>query len=223
MTRRAGEHAGDASGTTGAGMSLGAWITYLTAISAMIASPGPSALMVVRTSSHHGMSAALRAILGGSLSALIMLCVSLAGLARLAGDDLLGLLRLAGGGYLVYCALRQWRQGGQLAEAVPEGNCRAFLPAFLVGMSNPKDILFFSSFLSLLVPQNGDLQLYAQVVFAWVLVDLLIMLGYAWIARRQCVLAGARLARGCAVLLGGLGCVALLAEAGRWSTRLLAG
>lgn len=204
-------------------MSFAAWITYLTAISAMIASPGPSALMVVRTSSHQGMPAAVRAILGGSLSALILICVSLAGLARLAGDEVLGLLRVGGGAYLIYCGVRQWRQGGQLASQNVDAGRRAFLPAFLVGMSNPKDILFFSSFLSLLVPQNGDLHLYAQVVLAWFLVDLLIMLGYAWIARRQRVLEGARLSRCCGLLLGTLGCGAMVAEAGQLYARLFAG
>ena len=82
----------------------------------------------------------------------------------------------------------------------------------LVGMSNPKDILFFSSFLSLLVPQNGSLLLHAQIVLVWVLVDLLIMFGYAWFARHQRLLDGRQLSKCCAVLLGAFGSAALLLE-----------
>lgn len=79
-------------------------------------------------------------------------------------------------------------------------------------MSNPKDILFFSSFLSLLVPQNGSLLLHSQVVLVWVLVDLLIMLGYAWLARHQRFLDGRQLSRCCGVLLGAFGSAALWLE-----------
>lgn len=61
-------------------MSSSAWLAYLAAISALIISPGPSALLVVRTASSLGVVAAVRVILGGSLSALILICVSLAGL-----------------------------------------------------------------------------------------------------------------------------------------------
>ena len=194
-------------------MSSAAWLAYLAAISALIISPGPSALLVVRTASSLGLVAAVRAILGGSLSALILICVSLAGLARLAGDDLLGLLRLCGGLYLLYAGISQWRQASPLqTQSAAAPGQRIFLSAFLVGMSNPKDILFFSSFLSLLVPQNGSLLLHGQVVLVWVLVDLLIMLGYAWFAQHQRLLDGRQLSRCCAVLLSTFGCAALLLE-----------
>src|SRR3989344_658719 len=127
-------------------MSGAAWLAYLAAISALIISPGPSALLVLRTASSLGFVAAIRVILGGSLSALILICVSLAGLARLAGEDLLGLL------------------------------------------------------------------LHSQIVLVWVLVDLVIMLGYAWFARHQRLLDGRQLSRCCAVLLGAFGSAALLLE-----------
>ena len=133
--------------------------------------------------------------------------------AQAGQADLLGLLRLCGGLYLLYAGISQWRQAAPLQTQSPSApHQRLFLSAFLVGMSNPKDILFFSSFLSLLVPQNGSLLLHSQIVLVWVLVDLVIMLGYAWFARHQRLLDGRQLSRCCAVLLGAFGSAALLLE-----------
>ena len=104
----------------------------------------------------------------------------------LASEKLFSALKIVGALYLFYLAWQSWKQSRQPAtvtnvpEAAPIPRFGAlFGRAFVLGASNPKDILFFAAFL----PQflNPDLPFLNQLlvmIATWTVLDLLCKLAY---------------------------------------------
>lgn len=195
-------------------MELALWFTFLLSIMALIAFPGPSAILVVQTARSHGVPAAFGAIAGGCVAAVLLLLAALFGLARLAPEGLLEVLKICGGLYLVYLGVTSLNQPPPQAQA-QAGSRRFFARAFFTGISNPKDILYFTTFLSLFIPKNPHLGVVALVIGTWVVVDGAIMTCYALFASRP-NLPGARyLNTACSLVLVVVGSGFLLSLASR--------
>ncbi|MET1079692.1 MAG: LysE family translocator [Pseudomonas sp.] len=195
-------------------MELAIWFTFLLSIMALIAFPGPSAILVVQTARVHGVPAAFSAIAGGCVAAVLLLLAALVGLAQLAPEGLLEGLKVCGGFYLVYLGVTSLKQ--RPADVlVQTGSRRFFTRAFFTGISNPKDIIYFTTFLSLFIPKNPHLGVFVLVIGTWVVVDSAIMACYALFASRQ-NLPGARyLNTACALVLVMVGSGFLLSLASR--------
>jgi threonine/homoserine/homoserine lactone efflux protein len=63
------------------------------------------------------------------------------------------LLRWTGAAYLVWLGFQAWRHAGQV-QSVPPGQHVHFLRGFLVALSNPKTIVFFTAFLPQFVDRS---------------------------------------------------------------------
>lgn len=125
-------------------------------------SPGPSFVMVLRTSialsRRDGLAAAVGMGLGGALFGAMALLGLTALLAQV--EWLYMVLKLAGGAYLIYLAIRIWR-GAQTPIAIPataafKSNSlrRSFSVALMTQLSNPKTAVAYASvFAALLPPQ----------------------------------------------------------------------
>jgi threonine/homoserine/homoserine lactone efflux protein len=123
-------------------------------------SPGPSFLVVARTSitlsRRHGFAAAVGMGCGGMVFAGLALLGLHAVLAQVGW--LYTALRLLGGGYLVYLAYRLWRGAGE-PLAVPEaagrpssGLLRSFGFGLATQLSNPKTAIVYASIFAALLP-----------------------------------------------------------------------
>jgi threonine/homoserine/homoserine lactone efflux protein len=123
-------------------------------------SPGPSFVLVARTSialgRRDGLAAALGMGIGGVLFGALALLGLQALLTRLAWLDT-G-LKLIGGAYLLYLAIRLWR-GAAEQIAVPTTAApraatmrRSFSLALATQLSNPKTALFYGSVIATLLP-----------------------------------------------------------------------
>jgi threonine/homoserine/homoserine lactone efflux protein len=123
-------------------------------------SPGPSFVLVARTSialsRRDGLAAALGMGLGAVAFATLVLFGLQALLTRIAWLDT-G-LRLLGGAYLLYLAVRLWRSARDTI-AVPAADGarttsgrRSFAVALATQLSNPKTALFYASIFATLLP-----------------------------------------------------------------------
>jgi RhtB (resistance to homoserine/threonine) family protein len=123
-------------------------------------SPGPSFILVVRTSvarsRRHGLAAAMGMGVGGmafSAAALFGLHAVFTHVAWLYA-----VLKVAGGLYLVYLAWRLWRAAREPLAMPAEGSAssapwhKAFLTALTVQLSNPKTALFYASIFTAVLP-----------------------------------------------------------------------
>ena len=127
-----------------------------------VASPGPSTVLVIKTSAVSGRRAGLLAAFAMMLGALVWAAAALYGLQILFArfEWLYVAFRIAGGLYLLYLAYMLLRHAGApLPEADPamtqSGTWQGFTKALLLQLSNPKVMVFMGSiFISLLPAQT---------------------------------------------------------------------
>jgi threonine/homoserine/homoserine lactone efflux protein len=155
-----------------------------------VGSPGPSTVFVVNNALAQGWRRALLALTGD------LLAIGILGLLALFGVDvvlqanprLYTSIKVAGAVYLVWLGIQQWlarRASLQVGGAEAEDRRREPLTAlwaksFLVGISNPKAILFFSSLLPQFVrPAQGSDALLLLLVGLFLSIKLIVLGGYA--------------------------------------------
>ncbi|WP_337881985.1 LysE family translocator [Chromobacterium haemolyticum] len=170
-------------------MSSQILVMYLLSILVVIAVPGPLSLFMVTTSAEHGLLRAWPAFAGGVLASLSLLLLSALGVGALILESpgLFGGLQLLGAAYLLWLGLKAWRGAGQAAGA-QGGRSGAptqwFSHAFLLGISNPKDIAFFVALLPQFIDAQAPLapQL-GWMAAGWVVVDLSCKTAYGVLAQ----------------------------------------
>lgn len=200
---------------------LGVWLLAIT-------SPGPDVVLVLRESVRNGRPGALAAALGIATGVVVWITLAMTGAHLLleADPNVLGVLQLVGGGYLLflgYGALRSAydARGAADPELAAEPARAAehrsaitasFRRGALTNLSNPKALVFFGTVFSVLVPESTTS---AERVFLSILLISVACLWFgslAWLSSSARV--GAYLARNGAtfdavagvafVILGGL-------------------
>ncbi|PSH64885.1 threonine transporter [Phyllobacterium brassicacearum] len=143
-------------------------LSILAAISIGAISPGPSFVLVSRiavaSSRTHGLASALGMGVGGALFAALAVLGLTALLMQF--EWLYLLLKLLGGAYLVYIAIRIWRGAseplalsGSIETASGISVSRAFLLGLITQLSNPKTSIVYASIFAALMPPSPPLWL----------------------------------------------------------------
>ena len=177
-------------------MSLQHWLLYVSVVLAVIVTPGPSAALCLTHGASHGVWRATATVLGGMVASLILMTLSALGLgAAIAASTTLFLaIKFAGAAYLIWLGIGMWR-----APAAPDATAsapatagvsrsrwsRLWRQGFLVGIGNPKDLLFFGAlFPQFLDPAKPMAPQFAVLAATWLAVDGLAMTGYAALGTR---------------------------------------
>lgn len=113
----------------------------------LVVIPGPIVTLVISTGATRGVRAALITVAGTSSGNAVLLAAIALGLDWVLGHAvyLFEVLRWAGVVYLLWLGVRAWRSAGQ--PAAVGSNQLHFWRGFLVALSNPKTIAFFTAFL----------------------------------------------------------------------------
>jgi threonine/homoserine/homoserine lactone efflux protein len=125
-------------------------------------SPGPSFVMVLRTSIALSRADGLAAAIGMGLGGTLFGTAALLGLTALFAqvDWLYMVFKLAGGAYLIYLAIRIWRGAHeplaipQTAAFKPNSLRRSFSMALMTQLSNPKTAVAYASIFAALLPPH---------------------------------------------------------------------
>jgi homoserine/homoserine lactone efflux protein len=114
----------------------------------LLLTPGPIVTLVISTGATRGVRAALVTVAGTSTGNAVLLTAIAVGLTWVLGHAvyLFELLRWAGAIYLVWLGVQAWRSAGN-AVAAPMRTRMHFWRGFVVALSNPKTIAFFTAFL----------------------------------------------------------------------------
>jgi len=124
-------------------------VSFLAALS-----PGPAVILAVRNGASYHFNQACIGILGNISAIFILATLSALGLGSLllASTSLFWGLKLVGGGYLIYLGVKFYiaQNNNKLfkqceREQNASDSLKLFKEAFLVGLSNPKAILFFTA------------------------------------------------------------------------------
>ncbi len=111
--------------------------------------PGPIVTLIIATGARQGTRAALVTVAGSSFGNAVLLAAIAFGLSWIlkASSEIFEVLRWAGAAYLIWLGIQAWRHAGAASEAVaPAGHVHAWR-GFIVAMTNPKTIAFFTAFL----------------------------------------------------------------------------
>jgi len=117
--------------------------------------PGPIVTLVVTTGARSGARAALLTVAGASTGNAVLLTFIAFGLSWVlkASAEVFEVLRWAGAAYLIYLGVQAWRYAGAKSEVPPGGHVHASR-GFLVAITNPKSIAFFTAFLPQFIDQT---------------------------------------------------------------------
>ncbi len=141
------------------------YLAYLAACIVIMVVPGPSVTLIIANSLTHGTRAGLLNVAGTQAGIALMIALVGFGLASLIAA--LGWwfewVRLAGAAYLIWLGI------GLLRTKAPSGDMRTtplprggfLLQGFLVAVSNPKTLVFFSAFIPQFIDPTNP---YAQQV-----------------------------------------------------------
>jgi threonine/homoserine/homoserine lactone efflux protein len=120
----------------------------------LIVIPGPSVLFVIGRALAQGRRAALTSVVGNALGAYVLIVAVALGIGSVVERSVLvfTVLKLAGAAYLVYLGVKAWRARNSLRAAFADGGpahggLRTLCEGFVVGVSNPKTIVFFAAVL----------------------------------------------------------------------------
>lgn len=169
-------------------MNLETWLLFSSAALIVILIPGPLSLLMVSNSLNYGLRRSAPAFVGGMSASICLLSASALGLGALllASEQLFSLLKIVGALYLFHLAWQSWQQSRKAAkpvtaeeQSVNPGFRSMFWKAFVLGASNPKDILFFSAFLPQFISAEQSITSQLLLMIAtWAVLDLLCKLLY---------------------------------------------
>ncbi|WP_137972290.1 LysE family translocator [Pseudomonas sp. F(2018)] len=134
-------------------MALHTWLIYLTAVLGLSLTPGPNGLLALTHGALYGHRRALWTVTGGMLGFVLLMALSMFGLAALlkASVHALLVLKWLGATYLIWLGIQLWRAPAlhltPLESAEPRPGLQLFRQGLLSALSNPKVILFFGAFL----------------------------------------------------------------------------
>ncbi|WP_029684832.1 homoserine/homoserine lactone efflux protein [Tatumella saanichensis] len=166
------------------------WLTYLLTTTILSLSPGSGAVNTMSTGISHGYKKTQIAIAGlqtGLAAHIILVGI---GLGALFSHSVMAfqVLKWAGAAYLIWLGIQQWRARGAIdLNAVAKATSRGKLykRALLVNLTNPKSIVFLAAlFPQFILPHQPLVLQYLVLGVTTIVVDILVMQGYAVLATR---------------------------------------
>lgn len=129
-------------------MNWGLFAAFLLITAVLIVVPGPIVTLIIATGARQGVRAALVTVAGTSLGNTVLLAATALGLGWVLqnAQQLFVILRFVGAAYLIWLGIAAWRHAGA-AESMETSRRVNFTRGFLVALSNPKTIAFFTAFL----------------------------------------------------------------------------
>jgi threonine/homoserine/homoserine lactone efflux protein len=136
-------------------------LTFIAFALVIIAIPGPSVMFAISRALVLGKRGAVLTVVGNGIGVLVQALAVSVGLGVLiqSNDTLMHVIRLAGAGFLIYLgitAIRHRRDGLDLtAPAGVPTSSHILRESILVGLANPKTIVFFSAAFPQFVVTSG--------------------------------------------------------------------
>ena len=137
------------------------WAFVLTSF-ALIAVPGPSVLFVVTRALVLGRRGALITVVGNALGVYVQVMAVAFGIGAIVERSVavFTVIKLLGAGYLIYLgiqAIRHRRSLSGLFDAAPgpSSRWRVLREGFIVGIANPKSVVFFAAVLPQFVDRTA--------------------------------------------------------------------
>lgn len=174
-------------------LSYPEWIAFFMLAIATTFSPGPAVLLAIRNGTEVGFKRALNAIAGNFCAMLTYALLATIGVAAVFSTfPMLAVwAQILGGGYLVLLGLKllfKMKSVGAYTSGTKtkiSGRAKLFFEAYVVGISNPKALLFYSALFPQFV-KPGDLIFVqsASLALTFSFCSFIALCFYSWLAGR---------------------------------------
>jgi threonine/homoserine/homoserine lactone efflux protein len=161
-------------------------VTFVLVAIPILIAPGPSVLFIIGRSLALGRKGGLLSVLGNGIGAFVVVLAVSLGVGSIIAQSavLFTVVKVVGAGYLVYLgiqAIRHRNDGAGSSETPsPRSTWRLLLDSAIVGVSNPKTIVFFIAVLPQFVDYaSGAVQL-QMLTLGTVFVVLALIPDTAW-------------------------------------------
>ncbi len=184
-------------------------LAYMLSVLMLVATPGPVVTLIISTSINAGPRQALLTALGTHAASLLLALLAVLMLTTgLALDPrLISWISLLGCCFIAWLALQGLRElrtpdNGDAPASAARRRGKGLATGFLVGIGNPKDILFFVSFFPQFIQVSRSVQHSALLLtLVWVLIDFAVLGAYILVARQGFSLKYKRLVTGLSSLV----------------------
>jgi threonine/homoserine/homoserine lactone efflux protein len=143
-------------------MPLSQLANFAIAAFLIIVVPGPSVLFVITRGVALGRRAAVITVVGNTVGALLLAWLVAFGLGSIITASVLvfNAVKLTGAAYLVFLGVQMWRTRHELpgalsGEVEPKSLPTIFREGFVVGVTNPKVVVFFGAVLPQFVDRSA--------------------------------------------------------------------
>ncbi len=172
-------------------MSFHIWLIYTAAAIGLSLAPGPNSLLALTHGALHGRRKALFTLSGGTVGFVMIIALSMFGVAAVlqASVGLLTVLKWTGGAYLVWLGIQVWRSPPIALDPTRQvthvAGFSLFQRGFLAAATNPKGILFFAAFLPQFVdPARSTFDQFVIMATTFVSIEFAVELTLAILAHR---------------------------------------
>ena len=164
----------------------------LVAIVAVI-SPGPAILLSISNSIRFGVSKVVLSTFGNICGLFLLSTAAIFGLGAVlkTSTTLFLIIKVIGAAYLIYLGVRQWRSktnffdGVEKSSEQAKSNKRFFVEGFLIAMTNPKAILFFTALFPQFVnTQQVLMPQFLIMTFTFMAISFVSLVGYGLLATK---------------------------------------
>jgi len=177
-------------------MDMTTWLTFVLFALVAIITPGPAILLSLSNSIRFGMQKVLLSSLGNICGLLIISSAAILGLGAVfrTSTTLFLLVKIVGALYLVYLGIRQWRsscsilsnmkQSGNNEKSV-KSNSLLFVEGFLIALTNPKAILFFTAlFPQFIHTEEALLPQFLIMTTTFMSISFMVLISYGLLANK---------------------------------------
>lgn len=171
-------------------LDLSILVLFIASVVAFLGTPGPVTLLVVNTSLKAGLSDSMRTIIGTNTASLVLITISaLVILGMIALDEkVLTVLKIFGSIYLLYCAytlVKEVLKKNPIGLTTQKSVRGSFKKGFAIGISNPKDIIFFVSFFPQFINLTpSKITSLICLTMVWIVLDYSILTVYACVSKK---------------------------------------
>ena len=167
-------------------MNLSLLLAYMLAIFMLLITPGPVVALIAGTAARHGYRRAFATLLGTNSASLVLMALAALMLAGLVSLNPLA-LHVAGllGSLFIGCIALSGLRASPPDTANASVAQGGLLKGFIVGIANPKDILFFAALFPQFIAVTPRFSTsIATLALLWILFDFAVMTFYIALVKR---------------------------------------
>ena len=173
-------------------MDTSTWLIFLAVAFVAIASPGPAILLAISNSLTHGFKSVIISSLGNIAGLFILSSAAIFGLGAIlkTSTSLFLIIKIIGAAYLIYLGIKQWRSktdlfAGTSSNKKQRTRKRLFIEGFLIAVTNPKAVLFFTALFPQFINLKSELSSqFFIMTFTFMALSFLALTSYGLLANK---------------------------------------